>query len=292
MVAMEELLIIDDGGRFENRMMGFLAADPEECSGSRRCSDAPLIATGRFTLARRPAGLDVTLSIEDYRAVDNLLDTPAVDPVIRAAAVSSTRLWPVSRIDTAEGVLVLHKGSGHETRTFFRIEPDRLRRLRAGLREAELSASQHWRCWIAAATGAARPSPGLRAAAVLPPAIDSYIRIASYVQTADAQVRRRTADDPDPAQRKFADVAVEALLNERFDSLPPPKTTSDRRHAAFVASYLRLVAEGKTPDAATAELRRYDPQFQPPKEFSTSEVAALALARSDSAEAKGLFCKP
>jgi hypothetical protein len=291
-VPLEELLIVDGEGRFENRAMGFYSVDREHCSQGGVCSDAPLIATGRLTLSGPSQGSAATLTVEDYRATSNRIDAARVDPAIRSAAVSSTRVWPVGRLDTAEGVLVLRKGTGHETRTFFRIEPDRLRRLRAGLMEPELTATRHWRCWIAAATGAARPSPGLRPAAVLGSPVSDYIRVASYLQTADGQLRRPTADDPDAAQRKLAGVAVEELMSERFDSLPPPKTFEERRKPALAAAWIRLVGQGQTPDAAKAAMQRYSPQFEPPTEITAGETAALALVRADTAEAKRLFCKP
>ncbi len=50
-VPMEELLIIESDGRFENRMMGFYGIDPGYCAKENLCSDAPLIATGRLALS-------------------------------------------------------------------------------------------------------------------------------------------------------------------------------------------------------------------------------------------------
>jgi hypothetical protein len=282
MVAMEELLIIDVQGRFENRMMGFFSVDHQDCDLHKRCSDAPLVATGRFTLA------GAVLSIEDYRATNARLDAPGADEMIRAAAISTTRVWAVHRLDAAEGVLVLRKGSGHETRSFFRIEPNRLR---AGLMAAELSALRNWRCFVAAATGAVHPVPGLRPSAALAPPIGDYVKIASYLQTAYVHSRWPTLDDPDPVQRKFAGLAVENLMSERFDSLALPKTTKESRDATLVAIWLRQIAGGETSEAATAVVRRRASEFKPPLDISAGEIAALKLASAETPDAKRLFCK-
>ena len=169
------------------------------------------------------------------------LDAPGADEFIRAAAISSTGHGRSAASTQNEGVLVLRKGNGHETRNFFRIEPDRLRRLRAGLMAAELSALRHWRCFLAVATGAAHPAPGLRPSAALAPPIGDYVRIASYLQTASVHSRWPTPDDSDPAQRKRAGLVVENLMSERFESLPLPKTTKERRDATLVAVWLRQV---------------------------------------------------
>ncbi len=284
-VPMEELLIVDGEGRFENRMMGFWSVDREYCSTSGVCSDAPLVATGRFSLS---AG---TLTVQDFRATDMRIDTARTDPDIRARAISSTRSWPVSRFDATEGTLVLRKGTGHETRTFFKVEPDRLRRLRAGLMVAGLTATRHWRCFIAAATSAALPTPGFRSAAPLPPLIGDYIKVASYHLTSVAQGMRPMPDDADPAQRKLAAVAIEELMAERFDALPLPKTLQERRASMAAVKYLTLIAGGQAPDVAKAAIERDFPDLDALRQFSANELAAFALLQSNSSEAKRIFCK-
>src|SRR5215510_1460383 len=50
-VAMEELLVIADDGRAENRFMTFFSANPETCRDTKeQCSDAPVVARGRITV--------------------------------------------------------------------------------------------------------------------------------------------------------------------------------------------------------------------------------------------------
>jgi hypothetical protein len=285
-VPMEELLIVDDQGRFENRMMGFWSIDREYCSTGGVCSDAPLVATGRFSLS---AG---ALDVQDFRATDTRIDSARTDPDIRVRAISSTRSWPVSRFDATEGTLALRKGTGHETRIFFKVEPDRLRRLRAGLMVAGLTATRHWRCFIAAATSAAFPTPGFRSAAPLPPLIRDYIKVASYLQTSVEQGMRPMPDDADPAQRKLAAIATEELMAERFDALPLPKTLQERRASMAAMKYLTSIAGGQPPDVAKAAIERDFPNLDALRQFSANELAALALLQSDSSEAKRIFCNP
>jgi hypothetical protein len=284
-VPMEELLIIDGEGRFENRMMGFWSVDREYCSTGGVCSDAPLVATGSLLLA---AG---TLTVQDVRATSNRIDTARTDPDIRARAVSSSQSWQADEAGHAEGILTLRKGSAGP-RTFFKVEPDELRRLRAGLMAAELTATRHWRCFIAAATGTALPTPGFRSAAPLPPLIGDYIKVASFLQTSVAQGMRPVIDDADPAQRKQAAVAIEELMAERFDALPLPKTVQERRASMAAVKHLTLLANGLTPETAKAAVARDFPNLDALTQFSANEIAAFTLLQSDSSEAKRIFCKP
>ena len=289
-VPMEELLIIDERLNFENRMMGFFRGDPESCSMGGPCSDAPLIATGRLALAVASPGM---LSIEDHRATTATLDHKDVDRFIRERAVSTTRSWRFSLTsDGADLLLFLRRQPDDEPRAFVKVEPDRLRRLRAGFRMTELSAFKHWRCWITGATEANSKTPPFRPAAQLSRLIADYIRIASYQQTAEAQSLRPMPDHPDPARRKQVDVKVEELMSERFDALPQPATWEATRRPGFIATYIGLASRGQTAAAAKATLQAYDPQFNPPDDISPGEIAAATLANSDTPESKKLFCNP
>jgi hypothetical protein len=298
-VPTEELLIIDDQMRFENRMMGFWFVDPEFCSTDGPCSDAPLVATGRLVQAKGLKSASLILSIEDYRASANVIESARNDDAIRSRTVSSIRQWRISRLDTAEGVLVVRKGDDLlDTRTFLRVDPDRLRRLRAGLMAAELSAVRHWRCSIANATGVEPVvkttlvrTRGFPPNAPRSPLVEAYMRIASYRQTLIWQGTKPMPDDPDPAQRKRARVAVEELMFERFADPPAPNTVAEQRKSAAAAIYLRLMTGEAPPAAGRAAAERELSSMNMAGRFSEAEVTALKLLLSDSPEAKQLFCK-
>jgi hypothetical protein len=294
-VPVEELLIIDDQGRFENRVMGFWPVDHEACRQGYACSDAPLVATGRFVVGASARSASLALSIEEHRATATRLVSPRDDAAIRSAVVSSRQQWRIARIDPTQSFLSIYRDSLSYRRTFVRVDADRLRRLRAGLMAAEVSAARHWRCWLAAATNSvfsvlALPQE-LRFADPLSPPVDAFVRIASYLQTAAVRAARPLPDDADPEARKRAATAVEETMVESFDGLHLPKTVQERRASAAIARYLRLRGQGQSADAAKAAVARNLP-IPDVGAIPEDEIAALRLMLADSAEAKRLFCKP
>ena len=154
-VPMEELLIVGSDGRVENRFMMFWGPDADLCHNKKvHCSDAPISARARIVVAGDQ--LTFTESVKSDNLID---DRPELDLALRLLTVTSTRSWTLSR-EVDGRLLVLRPNlmnpsrliANIPTRTFAKIDPDRLRRLRSLLHARELSATKHWRCFLANAT--------------------------------------------------------------------------------------------------------------------------------------------
>ncbi len=75
--------------------------------------------------------------------------TPSGDTLVRQEAVTSAANWTV----TLEGDrLTLRGATPAKTRTFARIDLDRLRKLYAGIQVTSWQPKDHWRCFLANAT--------------------------------------------------------------------------------------------------------------------------------------------
>lgn len=154
-VPMEELLIVDSAGQAENRLMRFGLANAIFCRDKKAfCSDAPVTARARIRVTGEPLAFTASTKPDDL--VD---DRPEIDFALRLLSVTGTWSWTLSR--EADGrLLVLRPNilnpsrliANIPTRTFAKIDPTRLRRLRSLLRARELSATKHWRCFLANAT--------------------------------------------------------------------------------------------------------------------------------------------
>jgi len=223
-VTMEELLIVAPDGGVQNRMMGFWIANADDCGKGGACSDAPLIAIARLALKG-----DV-LSVTGRGEGSQVIDSPKRDPLIRRLAVTASPAWTASLSD---GLLILRAVTTNMTRAFARIEPNRLRRLRAGMMIGNISAHQHWRCFLANATARERAFAPLRTGRHAAPAfLDDHLRAASL----------RVAENT--AQQR----GVEHFMVERFDKAQPSDAES--------AAYARVIAETKNRETTDAEVKK------------------------------------
>ena len=70
-----------------------------------------------------------------------------------------------------------------KVRTLVRIDPDRLRRLHAGMRTSAWSPEDHWRCFLGNATAGDGAFAALRAnrSVRAPEFLDRYLKLASYM---------------------------------------------------------------------------------------------------------------
>ncbi len=298
---MEEVLVINADGRFEDRVMNFHAGTAQICAQRRICADLALVAYGRMTFAGGK------LSIGERGAPPNRLDTPKSDPLIQRAVVSTTRSWAIA---AEKDVITL--SAGNLARTFARIEPRRLQRLRAGMRAAGLPPEQHWRCFLANATAeqpafaalrgatsgaGAQPKGGIfnlatgasSAVEKSPPApsdwLEKYLRAASYLMTLDARSKFPIIENP--ASRPYIGNEPEQLLVEEFPGVTPPATRADvQRLKAQIATIETRVRDklkemaggGPAPAAGRSAI-------------SDAEITAFAFAASEHPEAKRMFCR-
>lgn len=285
-VAMEELLIISPDGRAENRGMGFFA--PDDCMPGEACTDAPLIATARLTLRGD------LLTVSDRKESRGRINIKKADPAIRRIAVTGTPAWTA----TLDGnFLVLRAATGNATRAFARIEPNRLRRLRAGLILIEQSAARHWRCFFANATANDPAFAALSADSRSAPSfLDDYLRVASYHATLATLGSMPTADHPDAQRRALASSKAEIMLVETFPDIPAPKSHAEAQRLLAGAVLLGARARGLPPAEATAAATAAIRATPVSVTVTDGELAAYARVRrgaasgSPDAEMKRLFC--
>jgi hypothetical protein len=278
--AMDEVLIVNADGRFEDRVMNFFSGSAEICTQRRICADLPLIAYGRL----RATGN--ALSIGERGAPPNRLDSQTTDPLIRRVAFSASRQWTAT---VKDGLMTLQ--SANMSRTFARIEPKRLQRLRAGFMVSHLPPKQHWRCFFANATAqdaafAALRGQSTRGAPAAPAFLDRYLRVASYLITLDAMIRYPLADDP--ATRAFLGNEPEQLMLEEFDDVKSPINVADtnRLKARVSALETRVLDKMRERGGGGAA-----PATQGRPAISDAEIDAFAQAASDEPAATKLFCR-
>ncbi len=276
-IPMEELLIINADGRFEDRTMNFAAGDAQACATIGVCSDLPMIASGRLRLAGG------TLSITELGVTRNRLDAPKQDPLIRRAAFSTTQPWAVT---LSGGSMTLRNAS--TTRLFARIEPAMLRRLRAGLIASSLSARTHWRCFLSNAM-AANPAfaslPRAKGTAALPP-LERYLKVASYLNTLSAMARFPLPDDP--ATRDYVGKDVEQLMIEEFPDVRQPVTLADTQRLKAQIAAVETRVRSKLKERAGGGPAPVTPGRPA---ISDAEIDAFAQAASEEPAAKRLFCR-
>jgi hypothetical protein len=284
---MEELVVIDDQGRVEDRLMMFRGVDAQWCIDRKvQCSDAPPMAWARVVVAGDQ------LTFTEVAAAENRIDDrPEIDWALRPLTVTSTRSWTLS--PGANGQILTLRPNLLDTsrpaadvpvRTLARIDPTRLRRARAlltahGLSAAPLSASKHWRCLLANATADDPAFEPLREQPrATPKFIDGAMKVASYVIAVNEMWRRRLPNDDRPDARKLATVPLERLLTETFQDIREPTNVFERDALAARYRALRLRITGYT----TGEV--------PGIALTQEELLDFTTATSDAPEAKRLFC--
>lgn len=304
-VSMDEVLVIHSDGAVENRAMMFIPADPVDCGVTMAtCSDAPLIARARLT-----AGAD-TIAFVDVVPGPGPIDAEKVDPFIRVSALTAVPAWSVQA--EAGGQRLILRAAAPATisapagtdirqltgiaatatrRTLVRIDPDRLRLLRAAMMGSGRSAARHWRCYLANATVGEPAFAGVlqpRLAAV-PAEFPGYLRVAGYMAALSAHISHPTPDHPDPDTRKAVGANVEQLMLPRFDDLAPPATTADIRRSAARLAYVAARGQGAGAEAAQAEAAKILPEPVAVR-LSDADLAAYAKLRPDGPASKALFC--
>lgn len=270
-IPAEELLIINPDGRVENRAMNFWSGSARDCAEKKVCSDAPIIARARLTVKGDRLG------IGNVGGRAARIDTERTDPLIRRAAATAAAEW----IASSNGrVLTLRStAASNVTRTFARVEPRRLQRLRAGFRVSQQSASRQWRCFLANATASDPAFAPLRSdKAAAPGFLAAYLRVASYLNTLDSLSVRPTPDDP--AGRRYLGYETEEIMVEEFPDTRLPVSASESRELRARIALVMQRASGGTVEGPRPRLP-----------VSDGEIAAFGRALGDDPEAKRLFCR-
>jgi hypothetical protein len=163
------------------------------------------------------------------------------------------------------------------TRRFAKIEPQRLRRLRALLLAREVSAGKHWRCLIANATADDASFAELRnQSQEAPEFLVGAMKVASYRGALFEAVHGLVRDDFDPYRRTLAKVPVERFMTERFADIPVPPSAAEQ---LALRDRLKQVV-----------LRARDEAVKTALPFAEADFVAFVCAMSHDAEAKQLFC--
>jgi hypothetical protein len=265
-----ELLVVTADGAVENRRIQFRLISAADCAKSKLCSDAPLEIRSRLTIEGDK------LQFGGHRSADG-------SPPITEAPNWTAALSAGNRLMTFR--------TGDLMRTAARIEPDRLRRLRAGLMTAGLPAEKHWRCFLANATAGDAAFAPLRKGQHAPPAfLADYLRIASLRSSLAAMGAQPTADDPDSGRRALAGVTVETLLVERFKDVDTPRTAADARRYRAQAVFIDQRARAVSPQEANVVASALNGGTPVTVAATGAEFSALMRVATRDAEVKRLFC--
>ncbi len=285
----EELLIINRDGRVEDRLINFWSGTPENCAKTRVCSDAPLVATARLAIKGQQ------LSFARKRAAKGPFVAGRGNSAVTKATVTATPHWTLALEGNGQRMVltdVKNKSDSKTTRTFARVTPKNLQRLRAGMLVSALPAEKHWRCFLANATArdpAFAPIRDKDNAA--PDFLARFLDAASYLATLNSMLARPTPDDP--SARKYIGNETEELLIEEFKDLRLPVTLADKKKLIAQRDGIMQRVADAIPAAKLAGAPSDNrPRAAPVKvALSNAAIAAFARAASDDPAAKSLFCR-
>jgi hypothetical protein len=274
----EELLVVTPAGTIENRAMWFRRVSASECATDKLCSDAPLIASGSLNVTGDKIEISARAPVS----------TDSVHRSFVAAALTARPDWQVT-LSHNNHLLALR--SGGVTRMLVRIDPDRLRRLRAGLMVASLSPDKHWRCFLTNATAGESAYESLRKSKhAAPKFLPDYLRIASLRESLAAMGARPTADDPDPVRRTLASTPVETLMVESFKDVGAPAAATDARRYRAQGAFIDQRARGASPQEANIVATALNGGVPVTVVASAPEYSALSRVMARDADTRQLFC--
>ena len=172
--AQDEIVQINADGTVSNRVMNFWAGGAQACLEGKVCSDLPGLATANIAVNSN------RVSFSNVAPTQARADSVAGNLLIRQEAVTAIPEWTA----TLDGQRLTLRATGFpKVRTLVRIEPDRLRRLHAGMRVSNWSAEDHWRCFLGNATAGDGAFAALRTGrpARAPEFLERYLKLASYM---------------------------------------------------------------------------------------------------------------
>jgi hypothetical protein len=277
-VPSEEVLIVKEDGRIENRFMMFYDPQEDDCRSNGNCRDMPLGAHGRAVLTGD------SLSFADKVDTSEVLQSPNTDQIVRLLLVMAKPQWRVI-LDNGSLRLIAPGGA---TRVFARVTPEKLIRLRAGFLMAEVSATQHWRCFLAngvAGDPAFAPMHHGKAAAARD--LPALMLVASYEQTLRHVMSRFHAKEQAPAGDP---VAMEHLLIEAFPGAAAPTSAEEAAPLQAAFLYLRLRLKGLPHDEAEQAAKERLGGKSPSLAVEAATIEAALRLLADEAERKRLWC--
>ena len=257
-------MVVAGDGAVEDRRIEFSLVSAADCAKSKRCSEAALRGRGRLTAS----GDKLQLSASD--SSDGSL-------------LPSGSNWTVA---VSAGNRLMTLRDGDRTLALAKVEPDRLRGLRAAMIITGLPAEKRWRCFLANATANDAAFALLRKGKhVAPSFLNDFVRIASYRVTLTAMAAVPTADDPE--RGPLTGVTVETLMLERFKDVDVPRTTADARRYRAQAAF---IDQRSRPPGANVVATAINAGTPVTVAATGAEFAALVRLAARDAEAKRLFC--
>ena len=266
---MEEIVQITPEGVVSNRVMNLSARGPH-CADGRDCSDLPAMASARV----RVSGNQMEFS--NIVASDARLDSIAGNLLIRQEALTATPEWTVT-VESGERV-TLRAAGGAKVRRMVRIDPDKLRKLHAGMRVSGWPADEHWRCFLTHATAGEaafaplQPNRSYRR----PEFLERYLKFASYLAAIHAAV---------DAAAEPAVAASDSSLAVPLENIALPLSADDRQRLNAVLTYANEHARAMnafniaSATAAAAKSKAANAQ----KDAADKEVAAKSAATAATA---------
>ena len=283
-MPMEEVLQINPDGRVTDRVMNFWAGSHRACLENKVCSDLPQIANARLKVtANRWSFIQVV-------PANARLDTPSGEALVRQEAITAAANWTV----TLDGDrLTLRGATPAKTRTFARVDLDRLRKLHAAMRVTSFPPKDHWRCFLANATAHDKAFAPLQAGrAYAPPDfLERYLNFAGYIGALKAAIADPAIDESNEDRRRLLAVEPEELMVAHFDGVLRPPSVEDRTRFTAVLSYIdghaRALLAHNAAVAVMAEAKtRADAAAQEAARLGAIAKSAAAVAADAQAKAK------
>lgn len=263
---MEEVLQINPDGRVSDRVMNFWAGSHRACLENKVCSDLPQIATGRVKVNSN------RLSFINVVATNARLDTPSGDMLVRQEAITTAANWTI----TLDGERMTLRGAAPaKTRTFARIDLDRLRKLHAGMSVTSWQPREHWRCFLSNATARDKAFAQLQTNRSYSPPdfLDRYLNFASYIGAIKSAIAIPAIDESNEERRKLLSVEPEEVMVTHIEGLLRPPSVDDRQRLdavlAYVERHTRAMLASNAATAVAAQLK------------SRADAAAGEAARLD-----------
>jgi hypothetical protein len=230
LAPVEEILFINPDGRVRSRVLNFWAGTPQACVERNVCSDLPIATAARLQIGGE------RLSFTGLTSSDARLDANGNDAPIRRELVTATADWTV----TADRDRITLRTAAGKLRVLARIEPDRLRRIYAGMRASGLPVAGTWRCYLANATARDNAFAPLRAgrSTTKPEFFDRYLDIATYVVAIRSAIDSVAIDEPDPERNKLLAPGTEEFLVQQSEDILTPPSTEERERLTAVLSYV------------------------------------------------------